>query len=112
MLAVKENIKRVTLEVAQEKEIGQSSWIFLDNNRSNITIGIMYVLQEDVTANNELKIMYNNINKQISIVQQERQQLLKLGELNAKVATYLEGNNPTATKWGRHLMKMGKNMIW
>ena len=85
-----------------------SSWIFLDNNRSNITIGIMYVLQEDVTANNELKIMYNNINKQISIVQQERQQLLKLGELNAKVATYLEGNNPTATKWGRHLMKMGK----
>ena len=106
MLAVKENIKRVTLEVAQEKEIGQSSWIFLDNNRSNITI--MYVLQEYVTANNELKIMYNNINKQISIVQQERQQLLKLGELNAKVATYLEGNNPTATKWGRHLMKMGK----
>lgn len=80
----------------------------VDNNRGKIKIALLYAPQENVTANNELKIMYNNINKQISIVQQERQQLLKLGELNAKVATYLEGNNPTATKWGRHLMKMGK----
>ena len=36
MLALKENIRTVTLEVAQEKEIGQSLWILLDNNRSKI----------------------------------------------------------------------------
>ena len=29
MLAVKENIKTVTLEVIQEKEVGQSLWILL-----------------------------------------------------------------------------------
>ena len=67
MLAVKENIRTVMLEVAQEKEIGQSLWILLDNNRSKIGIGVLCIPQENVTSNNELKIMYNNISKQISI---------------------------------------------
>ena len=40
MLAVKENIKTVKLEVAQEKEIGQSLWILPGNNRSKIRIGV------------------------------------------------------------------------
>ena len=43
MLAVKENITTVTLEVIQEKEIGQSLWIMLDNNRSKIKIGLIYI---------------------------------------------------------------------
>ena len=42
MLAVKENIQTVTLEVAQEKEIGLSLWILLDNNGSKIRIGVIY----------------------------------------------------------------------
>ena len=67
MLVVKRNIRTVTLEVAQEKEIVQSLWILLDNKRSKITTGVIYVPQENVTSNNELKIMYNNISKQISI---------------------------------------------
>ena len=89
MLAVNENIWAVTLEVAQEKEIGQSLWILLDNNRSKIRIGVIYAPQENVTSNNELKIMYNNISKQISIAQQEKQQVLILGDFNAKEGTYL-----------------------
>ena len=106
MLAVKENIKTVTLEVTQEKEIGQSLWILLDNNRSKIRIGVIYAPQENVTSNNELKVMYNNISKQISIAQEERQQVLILGDFNAKVGTYIEDNKPTVTKGGRELMKM------
>ena len=43
MLAVKENIRTVTLEVAQEKEIRPSLWILLDNNRSKIKIGVINV---------------------------------------------------------------------
>ena len=42
MLVVKENIKTVTSEVAQEKEIGQSLWILLDNKRSKIRIEVIY----------------------------------------------------------------------
>ena len=113
MLAVKENIKTVTLEVTQEKEIGQSLWILLDNNRSKIRIGVIYAPQENVTSNNELKVMYNNISKQISIAQEERQQVLILGDFNAKVGTYIEGNKPAVTKGGRESMKMAKKkMIW
>ena len=59
-----------------------------------------------------LKIRYNNISKQISIAQEEREQVLISGDFNAKVGTYIEGNKPTVTKWGRKLMKMAKNMIW
>ena len=60
-LAVKKNIRTVTLEVIQEKEIGRSFWILLHNNRSKIRTGVIYAPQENVTANNELKIMYNNV---------------------------------------------------
>ena len=44
--------------------------------------------------------MYNNISKQISIAQEERQQVLILGDFNAKVGTYIEGNKQTMTKGG------------
>ena len=57
MAAVKENIRTVILEVAQEKEIGQSLLILLDNSRSKIRIGVIYAPQENVTSNNVLKIM-------------------------------------------------------
>ena len=86
-------------------------WILLDNNRSKIRIGVIYAPQENVTSNNELKIMYNNISKQISIAQDERQQVLILGDFSAKVGTYIEGNKPTVIKGGRQMMKMEKNMI-
>ena len=52
--------------------------------------------------------MYNNISKQISIAQEERQQVLILGDFNAKVGTYIEDNKPTVTEKGRQLIKMAK----
>ena len=97
MLAVKENKKTVTLEVGQEKEIGQSFWILLDNNRSKIRIGVIY-------DPHELKIMYNNISKQISIAQEERQQVLILGDFNTKVGTYIKVTNQ---QWQK-----GRNKWW
>ena len=42
-LTVKEIIKAVTIEVAQKNEIGQSLWILVDNNRSKIRVGVIYV---------------------------------------------------------------------
>ena len=103
MLAVKENIKTVTLEVTQEKEIGQSLWILLDNNRSKIRIGVIYAPQENVTSNNELKVIYNNTSKQISIAQGERQQVLILGDFNAKVGTYIDERGETIDGNGKKI---------
>ena len=42
--------------------------------------------------------MYNNINKQILITQEERQQVLILGDFSSKVGTYIESNKPTVAK--------------
>ena len=100
MLTVKENKRSVTLEVAQEKETGKSFSILADNNTRSkmITIGALYIPQENVTSNNELKIMYNNINKQILITQEERQQVLILGDFSSKVGIYIESNKPTVAK--------------
>ena len=81
----------------------------LDNNRSKIKIGAIYVPQENVTSNNQIKIMYNNVRKQISIVQEKWKQVLILGDFNAKVVTYIEGNKETVTKRERQLMKVAKN---
>ena len=84
MLAFKKsNIKTVTSQVAQEKEIGQSLRILLNNNRSKIRIRGIYASQENVTSNNELKIMYNNISKIFNCTR--RQQVLILGDFNGKV---------------------------
>ena len=52
--------------------------------------------------------MRNNVSKLISITQKERQQVLVLGDFNAKLGTYIEGNKPTVTKLGRQLVKNGK----
>ena len=65
MLAVKKNIKTAAMEVVQEKEIWKMLWILLDNNRIKIRMGLIYASQENVTSNNEFRIMYNNIRKQI-----------------------------------------------
>ena len=42
MLAVKENIGTVILDLPREKKTGQSKWIMVDNNRKKIRIGVIY----------------------------------------------------------------------
>ena len=56
--------------------------------------------------------MYKDFSKQISIAQEERQQVLILRDFNAKVGTYTEGDKPTVTKGGDNWWKSQKNMIW
>ena len=110
MLAVKENIKTVTLGIAQEMEIGQSLWILLDNNRSKVRIGVIYAPQENVKSNNELEVISNNISKQILIAQEGSQQVLILEDFNAKVGTYIEGNKTTVTKGVKTIDENGKKI--
>ena len=82
----------------------QNLWILLDKNRSKIRIGVIYAPQENVTSKNELKVMCNNISKQISIAQEERQQVLILGDFNTKVGTYIKVTNQ---QWQK-----GRNKWW
>ena len=43
----------------------QSLWILLTNTKKINRIGVIYAPQENVTANNELKLMYEDIKEQI-----------------------------------------------
>ena len=75
-------------------------WTLLENNRSKFRIEVIYAPQEKETSSNDLEITYSNINKEILIIQEEMQQVLILGDFNAKIGIYIEGNKPTRAKGG------------
>ena len=45
--------------------MGQSLWILQTNTKKKNRIGVIYAPQENVTPNNELKLMYEDIREQI-----------------------------------------------
>ena len=93
--------------------MGQSLWILLTNTKKKIRIGVIYAPQENVTPNNELKLMYEDIREQIKIGKEEKQQILIIGDFNAKIGEAVEGNKTQVTKGGRQLLKLAnkENMI-
>ena len=70
-------------------------------------------IRVDVTPNNQLKIMYEDIREQIKIRKEEKQQTLFLGDFNVKIGAAIEGNKAQVTKGGRQLLKLAnrENMI-
>ena len=113
LIGVRDNIKNISLELTQENKMGQSLWILLTNSKKKIRLGVIYAPQENGTPNNELKIMYEDIRKQIKIGKEEKQQILILGDVNAKKGAAIEGNKTQVTKGGRQLLKLAnkENMI-
>ena len=84
-LVYRNEIKNISLELTQENKVGQSLWILLTNTKKKIGIDVIYAPQENVTPNNELKLMYEDIREQIKIGKEEKQQILILGDFNAKI---------------------------
>ena len=106
LIGVRDNIKNISLELTQENKVGQSLWILVTNTKKKIRVGVIYAPQENVTPNNELKIMYEDIREQIKIGNEEKQQILILGDFNAKIGAAIEGNKTQVTKGGRQLLKL------
>ena len=113
LIGVRDNIKNISLELTQENKVGQSLWILLTNTKKKIRIGVIYAPQENVTPNNELKLMYEDIREQIKIGKEEKQQILIIGGFNAKIGEVVDGNKTQVTKGGRQLLKLAnkENMI-
>ena len=86
--------------------MGQSLWILLTNAKKKTKIGVIYAPQENVTPNNELKLMYEDIKEKIKIGKEGKQQILIIGDFNAKIGEALEGNKTQVTKGGRQLLKL------
>ena len=91
----------------------QNYWILVTNTTKKIRVGVIYAPQENVTPNNQLKIMYEDIREQIKIGKEEKQQTLFLGDFNVKIGAAIEGNKAQVTKGGRQLLKLAnrENMI-
>ena len=86
--------------------MGQNLLILLTNTKKKIRIGVICAPQQNVTANNELKLMYEDIREQIKIGKEEKQQILILGDFNAKIGEAIEGNKTQVTKGGTQLLKI------
>lgn len=71
---------------------------------------MVYATQENVASKNDLKITYKNIRKQTDRIFDKLRQSLLLGDINAKVGTYIEGNTPIVTKGKRQLKKTVKKL--
>ena len=64
MIAVKDTLKTITMQVKQKTEVGQTLWILLNNQKKKIKVGLIHAPQ-GVTQNNELKKLYTSITEEI-----------------------------------------------
>ena len=105
-MAVRNSIKTISVEVSRYDEVGQILWILLNNQKQKIRIGAIYGPQENVTPNNELKLLYKTIADQIEIPKGKYQQVLMVGNFNVKIGNHIPGNKETVLKGGRQLKRI------
>ena len=106
MIAVRNSIKTISVEVNRYDEVGQTLWILLNNQKQKIRTGAIYGPQENVTPNNELKLLYKTIAEQIEIAKEKYQQVLMVGDFNVKIGNHIPGNKETVSKGGRQLKRV------
>ena len=67
---------------------------------------VIYGPQENLTPNSEFKKLYESISDQVDIGKENNQQIIILGDFNAKIGNYIKNNKETITKGGRHLKRL------
>ena len=58
IIKVRNSIKTISVEVRRYDGVGQTLWILLNNQKQKIRNGAIYELQENLTPNNQLKLLY------------------------------------------------------
>ena len=106
LIAIKEKLKTIVVEVNREEEIGQMLWVLLNNQKTQVRMGVIYGPQENITPNSKLKKLYESISDQVDIGKENNQQIIILGDFNAKIGNYIKNNKETITKGGRHLKRL------
>ena len=106
LVAVKNNIKTVTMQTHKQEQVGEGLWILTDNKKTKLKLGVIYVPQENTTPNKELKKMYQEIKDRIEQTRQQCQNMINLGDFNAKIGIRIKGNKETLTKGGRQIVKL------
>ena len=106
LVAVKDNIKTVTMQTHKQEQVGEGLWILIDNKKTKLKLGVIYAPQENTRPNRELKKMYEEIKDQIEQTTQQCQNFIILGDFNAKIGTTTKGNKETVTKGGRQIIEL------
>ena len=106
LIALKEKLKAIVVEVNREEEISQTLWLLLNNQKIQVRMGVIYGPQENVTPNSELKKLYESISDQVEIGKANNQQIVTLGDFNVKIGNYIKNNKETITKGGRQLTRL------
>ena len=105
LIGIKEKLKTIAVEVNREEEIRQTVGVLLDNQKTQVRMGVIYALQKNLTPNSELKRWYESISDQVDIGKENNQQIIILCDFSAKNRNYMKNNKETNTKRGRHLEK-------
>ena len=88
-MPLKKKLKTIVVEVNREKEIGQTLWLLLNNQKTQVRMGVIYGPQENVTPNSELRKLYESISDQADIGKENNQQIMILGDFNEKTRNYI-----------------------
>ena len=84
LAAVKYDIKTSTMKTYKQEKAGQGLWMLIDSKNTRIELGVVYAPQANTTQNKELKKMYSAIKQQIGKPKQQKQNILIVGDFNAK----------------------------
>ena len=98
LIAIKEQLKTIVAEVNREKKIDQTLWVLLNNQKIQVSMGVIYGPQENVTSNSELKKMYESIS--VYIGKNNNQQIMILGDFNAKIRIYIKKTKKPSQREG------------
>ena len=98
IISVKDTMKTITMQLKQETEVGQKLWILLNNQKKKIKVGVIFVSQEGVTPNKELKKLYASVMEEIIKVREEDKQSIVIGDFNAKIGDRIKEKMSMVTK--------------
>ena len=73
-------------------------WIRVDNNKIKIRIGVIYMTQESRTTVDNLQKIYKAKKSEIRAAMDNAQSVAVCGDINCKVGTILQDNNPIVSK--------------
>ena len=106
LVAIKDNIKAMTMRIHKKDQVGQGLWILIENKNTRLKLGVIYTPQENTTPNKELKKMYGEKKNQIEQTRQQCQNIIIVEDFNAKIGKRIKGNKERVTKGGRQIIKL------
>ena len=108
MIAVKDGLKNVAIQVSQNKEPEESLWIVV-GTRKQYKLGLIYVPKGDSTIKSELEKIYERIREEVEMGEAKSQRVVVMGDLNCKVGGLIVGNKEEESKGGKMLIQMLKD---